>query len=77
MPVNCRHMNAYEKERKEMRTQGKSRKEICERFGFSLKQFSVKKCVIKKPLYLGNHKPFTMVFLYFWLCSVKVVFSSV
>lgn len=43
MPGNYRHMNAYEKEIIKMRTQGKSRKEICGRFGFSLKQFSVKK----------------------------------
>lgn len=38
MPRSYRHINEYEKEIMEMRAQGKSRKEICEKFGFSLKQ---------------------------------------
>ena len=38
MSRNYRHINGYEKEIMEMRRQGKSRKEICEKFGFSLKQ---------------------------------------
>ena len=38
MPRSYRHISEYEKEILEMRSHGKSRKEICEKFGFSLKQ---------------------------------------
>lgn len=38
MPREYRHISEYEREILEMRVQGKSRKEICEKFGFSLKQ---------------------------------------
>ena len=38
MPRSYRHISEYEKEILEMRQQGKSRKEICEKFGFSIKQ---------------------------------------
>ncbi len=38
MPRNYRHISDYENEILEMRHQGKTRKEICEKFGFSLKQ---------------------------------------
>ncbi len=38
MPRSYRHIQEYEKEILEMRAQRKSRKEICEKFGFSLKQ---------------------------------------
>ena len=38
MPRNYRHINNYEKEIMEMREQGKSRKEICEKYGFTIKQ---------------------------------------
>ena len=38
MPRSYRHISEYEREILEMRAQGKSRKEICEKFNFSLKQ---------------------------------------
>ena len=38
MPRSYRHISEYEKEILEMRSHSKSRKEICEKFGFSLKQ---------------------------------------
>ncbi len=38
MARKYRHVKEYEEEILEMREQGKSRREICERFGFSLKQ---------------------------------------
>ena len=40
MPRNYRHINEYEKEILEMRKQGKSKREICEKFGFSMKQLT-------------------------------------
>ena len=40
MPRNYRHINEYEKEILEMRKQGKSKREICEKFGFSIKQLT-------------------------------------
>ncbi len=38
MPRGYRHIQDYEKEILELRTQGKTRREICEKFGFSIKQ---------------------------------------
>jgi len=38
MPRKYRHIQEYEKEILEMRAEGKTRREICERFGFSIKQ---------------------------------------
>ena len=38
MPRSYRHISNYEYEILEMRRQGKTRKVICEEFGFSLKQ---------------------------------------
>ena len=38
MPRNYRHISDYESEILEMRKQGKTRKEICEKYGFSLQQ---------------------------------------
>ena len=38
MPRGYRHIQNYEKEILELRTQGKTRREICEKFGFSIKQ---------------------------------------
>ena len=38
MPRKYRHIQEYEKEIVEMRAEGKTRREICERFGFSIKQ---------------------------------------
>ena len=38
MPRSYRHIQDYEQEILELRKQGKSRREICEIFGFSLKQ---------------------------------------
>ena len=38
MPRNYRHISDYESEILEMRKQGKTRKEICEKYGFSLRQ---------------------------------------
>ena len=38
MSRNYRHINEYEKEILEMRRQGKSKREICEKYGFSIKQ---------------------------------------
>ena len=40
MPRYYRHINEYEKEILEMRKQGKSKREICEKFGFSIKQLT-------------------------------------
>jgi len=40
MSRNYRHINEYEKEILEMRRQGKSKREICEKFGFSIKQLT-------------------------------------
>ena len=40
MPRNYRHMNENEKEILEMRGQGKSKREICEEYGFSIKQLT-------------------------------------
>ena len=38
MPRGYRHIQDYEKEILELRSQGKTRREICEKFGFSIKQ---------------------------------------
>ena len=38
MSRGYRHIQDYEKEILELRTQGKTRREICEKFGFSIKQ---------------------------------------
>lgn len=38
MPKGYRHIQDYEKEILKLRTQGKTRREICEKFGFSIKQ---------------------------------------
>ena len=38
MSRGYRHIQNYEKEILELRTQGKTRREICEKFGFSIKQ---------------------------------------
>ena len=40
MPRSYRHIQDYEQEILELRKQGKSRREICEKFGFSLKQLT-------------------------------------
>ena len=40
MSRNYRHINEYEKEILEMRRQGKSKREICEKYGFSIKQIT-------------------------------------
>ena len=40
MPRSYRHINEYEKEILEMRKQGKIKREICEKFGFSMKQLT-------------------------------------
>lgn len=37
---NYRHINEYEKEILEIRRQGKSKREICEKYGFSIKQLT-------------------------------------
>ena len=39
MPRGYRHIQDYEKEILELRTQGKTGREICEKFGFSKKQY--------------------------------------
>ena len=39
MPRSYRHMKEYEKEILELRAQGKTRREICERYGISIKQY--------------------------------------
>ena len=39
MPRGYRHIKDYEKEILELRAQGKTLKEICEKFGFSKKQY--------------------------------------
>ena len=39
MPRSYRHIKDYENEILELREQGKTRKEICEKFGFSIKQY--------------------------------------
>ncbi|MGN0316116.1 MAG: helix-turn-helix domain-containing protein [Fusicatenibacter sp.] len=39
MTRGYRHIKDYEKEILELRAQGKTRKEICEKFGFSKKQY--------------------------------------
>ena len=38
MPRGYRHIQNYEKEILELRAQGKTRREICEKYGFSIKQ---------------------------------------
>ena len=38
MPIEYRHIQEYEKEILELRAKGKTRREICEKFGFSKKQ---------------------------------------
>ncbi len=38
MPRKYRHIQEYEKEILEMRAEGKTRREICEEFGLSIKQ---------------------------------------
>ena len=38
MSRGYRHIQDYEKEILELRSQGKTRREICEKFGFSIKQ---------------------------------------
>ena len=38
MPRGYRHIQNYQKEILELRAQGKTRREICEKFGFSIKQ---------------------------------------
>ena len=38
MPREYRHIQEYEKEILELRAKGKTRREICEKFGFSKKQ---------------------------------------
>ena len=40
MSRNYLHINEYEKEILEMRRQGKSKREICEKYGFSIKQLT-------------------------------------
>ena len=40
MSRNYRHINEYEKEILEMRRQGKSKREICEKYDFSIKQLT-------------------------------------
>ena len=40
MPRGYRHIQDYEKEILELRSQGKTRREICEKFGFSKKQYT-------------------------------------
>ena len=39
MPRRYRHIKEYEKEILELRAQGKTRREICEKYGFSMKQY--------------------------------------
>lgn len=39
MPRSYRHISDYEKEIIELREQGKTRREICEKYGFSIKQY--------------------------------------
>ncbi len=38
MPRNYRHIKDYEKEIFELKSQGKTNREICEKFGFEMKQ---------------------------------------
>ncbi len=38
MPRGYRHIQDYEKEILELRSEGKTRREICKKFGFSIKQ---------------------------------------
>ena len=40
MPRSYRHIKDYEKEILELREQGFSKREICEKFGFSMKQLT-------------------------------------
>ena len=40
MPREYRHIQDYEKEILELRSQGKTGREICEKFGFSKKQYT-------------------------------------
>ena len=40
MPREYRHIQDYEKEIFELRSQGKTGREICEKFGFSKKQYA-------------------------------------
>ena len=40
MSRSYRHIKNYEREILELRAQGKSRREICERYGFSIKQLT-------------------------------------
>ena len=41
MSRGYRHIQNYEKEILELRAQGKTRREICEKFGFSIKQMEI------------------------------------
>ena len=40
MPRGYRHISQYEQEIIELREQGKSKREICEKYGFSMKQLT-------------------------------------
>ena len=40
MPRSYRHIKDYEKEILELRNQGKTKREICEKYGFSMKQLT-------------------------------------
>lgn len=40
MPRSYRHIKEYEKEILELREQGKTKREICEKYGFSMKQLT-------------------------------------
>ena len=40
MPRSYRHIKDYEKEILELRKQGKTKREICEKYGFSMKQLT-------------------------------------
>ena len=40
MPRSYRHIKEYEKEILELRSQGKTRREICEKYGFTIKQLT-------------------------------------
>lgn len=40
MPRSYRHIKEYEKEIMELKAQGKTKREICEKYGFSMKQLT-------------------------------------
>lgn len=40
MPRSYRHISEYEKEILELRKQGKTKREICKKYGFSIKQLT-------------------------------------